>query len=187
MFRDKLLPVRKWIIVGIMLAAVGSVGFAHWKTIRYDSLIKKYSEKYRLDFHLVKALIHEESDFDPRAQGARGEVGLMQIMPGVGQEFWERRSSVPYDPHRLLMPEHNIEVGCWYLRDSFDMYRNSRETIICGLARYNAGQTRVARWKTSADLNPASRFIDSIDFPTTRDYITRVVTRARKRSQNYLW
>jgi len=171
----------------MLAAVVGVVGFAHWKTIRYDSLIEKYSKKYRVDFYLVKALIHEESRFDPSAIGAKGELGLMQIMPGVGQEFWERTSRTPYDPNRLLIPEHNIEVGCWYLRDSFNMYRNSTDVLICGLARYNAGQTRVARWMTAADLNPHGRFIDSIEFPSTRDYVTRVVTRARRRSQNNLW
>ncbi len=164
------------------------VGFAHWKTIRYDSLIEKYSTKYRVDFYLVKALIHEESRFNPSAVGAKGELGLMQIMPGVGKEFWERTSRTPYDPERLLIPEHNIEVGCWYLRESFDMYRDSRETLICGLARYNAGQTRVARWMMAADLRkPSTPFINSIDFPSTRDYVTRVLARARRRSQNNLW
>jgi len=180
--------VRKWIIVGLVFAAVVVLGYAHWKTIRYDSLIEKYSDKYRVDFYLVKALIHEESRFNPHAVGAKGELGLMQIMPGVGQEFWERTSRIPYDPERLLTPEHNIEVGCWYLRESFNMYRNSKEALICGLARYNAGQTRVARWMTATDLkSPNARFIDSIEFPSTRDYVTRVVTRARRRSQNHLW
>ncbi len=180
--------MRKWIVVGILLAAVVVVGFAHWRTIRYDSPIEKYSAKYSLDFYLVKALIREESRFDPKAVGKKGELGLMQIMPGVGQEFWERTSRTPYDPSRLLIPEHNIEVGCWYLRESFNMYRNSKETLICGLARYNAGQTRVAHWMMAADLKSRNgSFLDSIDFPSTRDYVTRVVTRARRRSQNHLW
>jgi len=182
-----LLNVRKWVILGVLAAVAGWGGFAHWRTTRYDDLIRKYSEKYRLDFHLVKAVIYEESNFNPNARGSRGEIGLMQITPGVGQEFWARRSDLPYDPKRLLDPEHNIEVGCWYLRDSFDMYRDSRDTLICGLARYNAGQSRVARWKTAADLDPTSALIDNIDFPSTRDYIIRIVTRARRQSQNYLW
>ncbi len=180
--------MKKWIVVGILLAAVVVVGFAHWKTIRYDSLIEKYCAKYRVDFYLVKALIHEESSFNAQAVGPKGELGLMQIMPGVGQEFWERTSRIPYNTDRLLIPEHNIEVGCWYLRESFNMYRDSKDTLICGLARYNAGQVRVARWMTAADLkSPKARFIDSIDFPSTRDYVTRVVNRARRRSQNHLW
>ncbi|RPJ56468.1 MAG: hypothetical protein EHM23_23510 [Acidobacteria bacterium] len=180
--------MKKWIVVGILLAAVVLVGFAHWKTIRYDSLIEKYSAKYHVDFYLVKALIHEESSFHANAIGAKGELGLMQIMPGVGQEFWERTNRSPYNPDRLLIPEHNIEVGCWYLRESFDMYRDSRDAVICGLARYNAGQTRVARWMTAAYLkDPKARFIDSIDFPSTKDYVTRVVNRARRRSRNHLW
>jgi soluble lytic murein transglycosylase len=177
--------VKKLIVVGIVFTAMVAVGFAHWKTIRYDSLIEKYSARYRLDFYLVKALIHEESRFNPKAVGPKGELGLMQIMPGVGQEFWERTNRTPYNPKRLLTPEHNIEVGCWYLRESFDMYRDSEDTLICGLARYNAGQTRVARWMTTK--NPETRFIDSIDIRATRDYVTRVVNRARRRSQNNLW
>ena len=177
--------MKKGIVLGILLVAVIVVGFAHWRTIRYDPLIEKYSAKYRVDFYLVKALIHEESRFNPKVIGPKGELGLMQIMPGVGQEFWERTTRAPYDPGRLLTPEHNIEVGCWYLRESFDMYRDSKDTLICGLARYNAGQTRVARWISAKD--PNARLIDSIDFPSTRDYVTRVVSRARRKSQNNLW
>jgi soluble lytic murein transglycosylase len=169
------------------LVLVG-IGYAHWRTIRYDSLIEKHARLYHLDFHLVKALIHEESRFSPRARGSKGELGLMQIRPGTGYEFWERhdRQGV-YDPNWLLEPEHNLEVGCWYLRDSLNLYRETAEPIICALARYNAGQTRVARWIMAASHDPHARVLDHIDFPRTREYVVRISERSQRRSQNYLW
>ena len=180
--------MKKWVALAILLTLAAAVGLAHWRTLRYDSLIEKYSKQYRLDFHLVKALIHEESGFDPKAEGAHGELGLMQIMPAVGREFWDRNGGRGvYDQNRLLDPEHNIEVGCWYLRESFDMYKDSKDPLICGLARYNAGQSRVARWMTASAQKPGADFLDTIDFPGTRDYVIRIITRAKRRSQNHLW
>jgi soluble lytic murein transglycosylase len=173
------------LVTGAVVLA--GLGFGYWRTIRYDSLIDQFSRKYQLDFYLVKALIHEESRFSPRARGSKGEMGLMQIMPGTGYDFWERhgRAGV-YEPTWLLEPEHNLEVGCWYLRDSLNLYRETADPVICALARYNAGQTRVARWITAADLHDA-RIIDHIDFPKTREYVLRVIERSQRRSQIYLW
>ncbi len=172
----------------LVLAPVVTLGFAHWRTVRYDSLIRKQCRRYNLDFHLVKALVHEESRFDAEARGKKGELGLMQIKPAVGAEFWERQGKRSfYDPEMLLNPEHNIEVGCWYLRESLDMYRHLPDPTPYGLARYNAGHTRVARWISATSAHPQSKFIDNVDFPRTREYIVRVIGRAHRRSQNYLW
>jgi soluble lytic murein transglycosylase len=184
----KFRSVRKWVALAVLAVAVGVIGFAHWRTIRFDPLIDKYSRQYHLDFHLVKALIHEESGFDPSATGAEGELGLMQVTPAVGQEFWTRHGRRGSDdPSRLLEPAYNLEVGCWYLRDSLDRYRDSKEPLACGLARYNAGETRVARWIAACDRNPNSKFVDAIDFPSTREYVVRIIKRAQRRSQNHLW
>jgi len=172
----------------LVLAPVATLGFAHWRTVRYDSLIRKYCSRYELDFHLVKALVHEESRFDADARGKKGELGLMQIKPAVGAEFWERHNRPGvYESSMLLRPEHNIEVGCWYLRDSMDMYRHLADPRPYGLARYNAGHTRVARWISATSAHPSTKFLDNVDFPRTREYIVRVLDRASRRSQNYLW
>ncbi|MBI4444483.1 MAG: lytic transglycosylase domain-containing protein [Acidobacteria bacterium] len=162
-------------------------GYLHWRTIRYDSLIRRYCAQYNLDFHLVKSIIFEESTFNPSARGQAGELGLMQIMPYVGEEFSRVRGYTAYNPVQLLDPEHNIEVGCWYLRTSFDRYTRYSDPLPYALARYNAGESRVNRWMRASVSEPPHSFLDEIDFPQTRSYVLRVIERSRQRSHFYLW
>ena len=112
----------------------------------------------------------------------------MQIKPAVGAEFWERQGQAyPHDPEMLLQPEHNIEVGCWYL-ERFSVYvpSSSRPHAV----RPGALQCRdipVSRGG-SAPPPPTRKAISwNVDFPRTREYILRVIDRANRRSQNYLW
>jgi soluble lytic murein transglycosylase len=180
--------MRKWLALGIFLSLAGVTAFVHWRTVRFDAIIAKYSVEYHLDFHLVKAIIWEESGFRPAARGNSGEFGLMQIMPYVGQEFWSKhRRPEPYDAEMLLEPDHNIEVGCWYLRDSLELYRHLSDPLPYALARYNAGQSRVSRWLNLQESKSEADFLDVVDFPKTREYVRRILRRAEKRSNFYLW
>jgi soluble lytic murein transglycosylase-like protein len=47
----------------------------------FDLLISEYSQKYRVDFALIKAMIQAESGFNPYAVSKKGAKGLMQLMP----------------------------------------------------------------------------------------------------------
>lgn len=179
--------MRRWLpTIALLLVAI--LGYIHWRTVRYDPLIEKYCERYRLDFYLVKSIICEESGFSASARGEAGELGLMQVMPYVGEEFWRKvQKKKSYDPDKLLEPEHNIQVGCWYLRDSLDRYRQRRNPLPFALARYNAGESRVARWVSASVTMPENAFVDQIDFPHTRAYVLRVMGRSKQRSHFYWW
>lgn len=52
---------------------------------RYDALIARAAERYRIPEALVRAIIHVESDFDPRAVSRVGARGLMQLMPATAR------------------------------------------------------------------------------------------------------
>jgi soluble lytic murein transglycosylase-like protein len=54
----------------------------------------------------VKAVIHAESAFDPRAISNKGAQGLMQLMPGTAQQLGV---DDPFNPWQ------NIEAGVRYL------------------------------------------------------------------------
>ena len=180
--------MRKLVLL-LTIAMVSILAYAHWRTIRYDAIIRTSCDRYHLDFHLVKSVVWEESGFDSQARGKSGELGLMQVMPYVGREFWERqKKGTTYDPGLLLDPEHNLDVGCWYLRESLDMYRGMADPLPYALARYNAGQRRVTRWISQCDQqNDSSSFLKQIDFPTTRVYVQRVIERSKRQAEIYLW
>lgn len=105
---------------------------------RYDSLIKYYVDEIvpDLDWHLIKAQIQVESDFDPAATSSAGCMGLMQI-------------SEPLATERLVHPqfvwcaEVNIELGIKYLREQLDHFPEiplDGERTYFALAAYNCGR-----------------------------------------------
>ena len=47
---------------------------------RYRSIIGRVSSRHGIDSSLVRAIIHVESAFNPRARSPKGAMGLMQLM-----------------------------------------------------------------------------------------------------------
>lgn len=116
----------------------------------YDDMIRRAAERYDLDFDLVKAVIHAESAFDPRAVSDKGARGLMQLMPSTAHDLGVRDS---FDP------EQNILGGSRYLKQMLERYNHD---LPLGLAAYNAGPNRVDR---AGGVPPIAQ---------THDYIRKV-------------
>lgn len=118
----------------------------------FDELIRAAAVRHNLDFGLVKAVIHTESGFDPRARSGPGAQGLMQLMPATAaryrvQDVWD--------------PAQNIEAGSRHLRHLLNRYND----LSLALAAYNAGEGNVKKY---GGIPP---------FAETRDYVERVTGR----------
>ena len=115
----------------------------------YDNLIFDAAKRNRLDQNLVRAVIWRESRFDPKAKGLKGEVGLMQIMPGSAYAAadWARahRRKIP-SIQALQNPKLNIEIGCWYLGRALRRYRHYKEAAILALCEFKDGARTTANW-----------------------------------------
>ena len=79
-----------------------------------NELINKYSEQAGLDVDFVKAVINQESGFNPNATSKCGAMGLMQLMPGTAQGLGVTDA---YDP------EQNIQGGTKYLKQMLEYRR----------------------------------------------------------------
>lgn len=181
------------LLMACLCLATALLGYLHWRTTRFDDLIRDVAEHHQLDFLLVKALIYEESWYDPDARGQNGEIGLMQVTPIVEQEYRQLQRKVASPKPNLGTPADNLTVGCWYLRQSLDIFKNYPISTVMALARYNAGESRVKSWIKQAmngglkgtELSEG-RFLSAIDIPSTRGYVVRILRRYRNRPGAWL-
>jgi soluble lytic murein transglycosylase len=175
-----------WLMVIAFSLAIAMLLWLYGHTTRYDDMIGLSAARHGVDFYLVKALIFEESWFRSEIRGGSGEIGLMQITAAAARDFSDRKGFPPLTDARLFEPALNIEIGCWYLRQSLDRYRASPAPALFALLRYNAGEVRADAWLQSALAKPAPTgvqderyYLSLVDFPTTREYVRRILQRAR--------
>lgn len=180
-------------LIFLVLAAIGAYFFNQYWIHRYDQMITRQANIYRLDPDLVWSIIYEETYFSPWKKGSAGEIGLMQVTPAVGREWAtatglrDQARQMERDAESVLRdPERNIQIGCWYLEKLYEDFRDQPDAEARMVAGYNAGPSRAQEWnQTPAGAKPltAEEFIARIDIPSTRAYVTSILERYRKLKQ----
>jgi soluble lytic murein transglycosylase-like protein len=120
---------------------------------KYDELITKAANKFKLDSALIKAIIKAESNFNHRAVSRVGAQGLMQLMPSTATAL-----NVDDSFH----PEKNIEGGARYMRYLINTYKGD---LTLALAAYNAGEKAVAKYNYNVP-----------PYRETQNYVKRVLS-----------
>ena len=145
---------------------------------RFSAEITAAASRYDLDPQLVRAVVFQESRFDPYARGGKGEVGLMQVLPrGAVADWAEYHKKERPGISELMSPELNLEIGCWYLsraKKRWQKYRCSDELALC---QYNAGERRAKNW---CPQNPDGEVISRITISSTRNYVREIMRRYRR-------
>ena len=116
------------------LAASSSIQFFRTDTSAYDDVIRRVAAEQRVDFALVKAVMHVESSFNPYARSHKGALGLMQVLPETAKR---------HGVNDIYSPTQNIEAGVKHLKYLTKKFNNEANLV---LAAYNAGENAVIQY-----------------------------------------
>jgi soluble lytic murein transglycosylase len=175
----------------ICLALIVLIMLSYWAGIYIDILRVKWrlavlipqaAATHKLDPLLVKAVVIEESSMNYRVRGKFGEIGLMQVTPGVLKDYAKATGRV-ITQEQLFVPETNLEVGCWYLARMMRMFRDQREPVYFALAAYNAGMSKVEKWIGKTKGLTGQEFLQKIEIKGTRAYVSNIVKRWTEMAQ----
>jgi soluble lytic murein transglycosylase len=130
------------------------------------------SQANNLDPYLVASLIRQESEFNPGAVSRANAYGLMQLLPSVGKSLAKKQKMKGFNTTQLLNPSVNLKLGTLNLRNVLDRFGGQQEYA---LAAYNAGDTPVRRWMSSADYKDIAEYVESIPYTETREYVQAII------------
>jgi soluble lytic murein transglycosylase len=134
----------------------------------YRATIEREARRNNVDPYLVAGLIRQESGFDTSARSPAGALGLMQIMPATGTSLARELGVAGFRTARLTEPELNLRMGTRYLATMLARYDGR---LGDALVAYNAGPTRMARWRGFPEHGDPELFVERIPFAETRGYV----------------
>jgi len=117
---------------------------------RINEAIANASSQYGIDQNMIRAIIKQESSFQPFALSISGAMGLMQLMPETAK--W---MSVT-DPYNI---EQNILGGTRYFSDQLKAFGGDYELA---LAAYNAGPNNVRKYNGIPPTSQAQNFVKKV-------------------------
>ncbi|PYG85709.1 transglycosylase-like protein with SLT domain [Ruminiclostridium sufflavum DSM 19573] len=115
-----------------------------------NTAINNASSKYGVDKNLIRAVMKQESSFDPTSISSSGAQGLMQLMPSTAASLGV---SDPFDIAQ------NINGGTMYLKNQLSSFKGD---VSLALAAYNAGPNSVTKY---GGIPP---------YAETQDYVQKV-------------
>jgi hypothetical protein len=128
----------------------------NWGTVAlnvdaYRDVIREASLESGVDEAFIRAIIHAESAFNPRAMSLKGAQGLMQLMPGTANDMGVLDA---FDPAQ------NIRGGARYLGL---LMKNFNGDVRLAAAAYNAGPGAVQHYNGVPPYAETQVYVHRVD------------------------
>lgn len=153
--------VRLAAVLVLALAPAGVEGGPRTREWKWDKFTRTQCHLHMppgWDWMIFKALIKQESRFDPDAVSYVGAAGLTQLMPATARELGLR-------PEERFVPKLSINGGVRYLRKTWNVWKAEKdgephnwERTRFALGSYNAGVGTILRGQRYAR--------DALNLPT---------------------
>lgn len=117
---------------------------------KYQLEIAAAAKEHQLDPALLRAMIHAESAFNPKALSKSGAAGLMQLMPDTATEVGVKN---------VWHQQQNIQGGAFYLSFLLKRYKGD---ITLATAAYNAGPGAVDKHQGIPPYNETQRYVERV-------------------------
>lgn len=128
----------------------------------YQRIARAEAQRNGIPFAMVDAVMRVESNYDPKARGDAGEIGLMQVLPSTAALMGFEGTSAA-----LAAPGINISYGTRYLAEA---WRLAGSDICTTVMKYRAGHGETRFSVRSVNYCRAVRkHLTMVGFPVTGD------------------
>ena len=152
-------PVSECIQITIADSRVPKLGLDYLKPTKYDKFIWEAAKKYDINYHALRAIAWQESNFNPEAVSNRGALGMFQLMPST-IEYLNNKYNINIDP---MNPQSASMAAALYLKD-LEIQLNHPELAI---AAYYVGPGTIIKY--DGDLNK---------LPNTKKYLENILIKS---------
>ncbi len=149
----------------------------HWQQyqlrfpLAWQSLVESQARHRDLNPSTIYGVMRSESAMVTDAVSGADARGLMQLTLPTSRRV-ARKFQLPQPGKRSLTDvETNITLGSAHLAELFGEYRNYLKV----LAAYNAGPAALKKWQKMSLPVEADRWIETVPYYETREYLTRVL------------
>jgi soluble lytic murein transglycosylase len=149
--------------------------------LRWWPNIKEEATRHGIDPYLIAGLIRQETVFDPKARSRANALGLMQLLPYVGQDVARKTGNGQITSNDLFNPVLNIQLGTAYVKELMGKF----DRLEYVTAAYNGGETRVRRWLRENPPSEIEEWVESIPLSETRLYVQGVYRNSRQYQRLY--